>query len=240
MRATLVLLLASAALLSICSAQDLDNCNLSDPTGLSRCLKGLLISARPKIAQEADPLSLANFEDGDVKGSDIVIRGIAGYRVGQLSVSFPADRQVAVHATIAWPRIKGNLKAEVRKCKKILWKRICIRVRGRPEVTVGRTVGSLNTTLNVVVASNGQISVRARGTSVSLNLASIRIKANLRGVLGLFNRLFGDPASRITTRLANKWWRNNKSKIENKAKRALEKVVKEKLSLQLSRLLKLG
>ena len=237
MRSALLLLLA--ALLTLSWAQDLDHCDLSDPAGLSRCIKKLLIDSRPKIAQEADPLRLDNFRDGDVEGSNIRITGISGYSVDQLSLTFPRDQQIKVSARLSWPRIIGKLDAKIRKCKKILWKKRCITVRGRPEVTVGRTEGSLTTTLNVHVAADGKISVTATGTNVSLNLASIRIKANLRGAIGFFNRLFGDPASRITTKLANKWWRNNKTKIEGKARDALDKAVREKVSQELSKLLRI-
>lgn len=239
MRVDLLLLLASAALLVGCTALDPADCDLGDPDGLSRCIKQLLIDSRPKIAEEADPLRLPNHRDGDLSASGIVIRGIAGFSVDSLSVTFPRDQQIAVHATIAWPHLRGDLDVEVRKCKKILWKKRCLKARASPDVTVGRTRGTLRTTLNVAVAADGKVTVTASGTRVSLDLASIRVKANLRGALGLFNRLFGDPASRITTKLANKWWGKNKAKIETKAKDALDKAVREKVSAQLSRLLKL-
>ena len=238
MRGYLLLLLASAALLAGCVAQPLDECDLGDPDGLSRCIKQLLDDSRPKIRQEADPLHLPNHNDGDLSASNIVVTGIAGYSVDRLSVSFPRDQQIGVVASIAWPHLRGDLDVRVRKCKKILWKRRCVSVRARPDVHVGRTVGTLRTTLAVDVAPDGKVSVTARGTSVSLNLASVRVKANVRGAIGFFNRLFGDPASRITTKLANKWWRNNKGKIEAKARDALDKAVREKVSVQLSRLLK--
>ncbi|XP_043211677.1 uncharacterized protein LOC122376067 [Amphibalanus amphitrite] len=239
MRAAPLLLLGLAALLAAGDAQDTANCDLGDPAGLSDCIKQLLVEARPKVAQEADPLRLPNNRDGDVELSNIRVHGISGYSVDGLSVSFPSDQQIAVRATISWPHINGKLDAKIRKCKKVIFKKVCVSVRGRPEVRVGRTVGSLTTTLNVHVGADGRIMVTASGTRVSLNLASIRVKANLRGAIGFFNRLFGDPASKITTKLANKWWGKNKGKIEGKARDALDKAVREKVAVHLARLLKI-
>ena len=225
-------------LLADCTAQNGDTCDLGDPAGLSSCIKRLLADARPKVAEKADPLRLPDHKDGDLSASNIVIRGIADYSVEALTVTFPGSQQIAVRATIAWPRLRADLDATLKKCKRILFKRRCFRLRARPDVTVGRTAGTLTTTLAVQVAAGGQLTVRASDTKVTLSLARPRVKANLRGFVGFLNRIFFDPASRISTKLANKWWRKNKSKIQTKASNALDKIVRDELSVHLGRLLK--
>ena len=234
----LLLLLGSAAMLAGCAAQDPTNCDLGDPAGLSNCIKQLLIESRSKIAKEADPLRLPDHNKDGVQASNIRVLGISRYSVDDLDVSFPSGQKIAVSAKISWPRIKGYLNVKARKCKRIVFK-LCATVRAEPEVKVGRTEGTLTTTLNINVAPDGKITVTASGTNVSLNLASISVKANLKRFIGAINRLFGDPASRIVTKKANKWWRDNKAKIEKKAKDALDKAVREKVAVHLSRLLRL-
>ena len=240
MRVDLLLLLASVALLVDCAALNPADCDLGDPDGLSRCIKQLLIDSRPEIAELADPLHVAEYEDDGLKLSNIVIRGIAGFSVGNLSVTFPGDQQISVYANITWPHLRGDLDGRLRKCKRILWKKRCVTLRGRPDIFVGRTRGTLRTTLNVAVAADGKITVTTNGTDVSLDLASITVIAHLRGAVGWFNRLFKDPASKYFTKEAKKWWEKNKAqKVEKKIEKALDKVVKEKVSVHLSRLLKI-
>ncbi|XP_043211646.1 uncharacterized protein LOC122376045 [Amphibalanus amphitrite] len=239
MRAAPLLLLGLAALLAAGDAQGTANCDLGDPAGLRDCVKQLLIEARPTVAKKVDPLRLPDQIEKNTKLTNIKVYGISGYSVDRLSVSFPSAEQMAVSATISWPHIKGKLDGWARRCIDIWITDLCASASAKPEITVGRTVGSLTTTLNVHVGGDGRITVTASGTRVSLNLASIRVKSNVSGVTGFFNRVFGDPASNYLTKKAKSLWSKHKSTIERKARDALDSAVKERLAVHLSRLLKL-
>ena len=196
----LLLLLASAALLAGCTALDPVDCELDDAASLSRCIKQLLINARPQIAQLADPLRVDKYKSGKLEMSNIVVRGISGFSVERLSVTLPRDRQIAVHATISWPHLRGNLDAKARRC----WWIACITAKAKPDVTVGSARGTLRTTLNVNVARNRRVTVTASGTRVSLDLTDIKVKPNLKGAVGLFARIFSNPTKYVTDKV-NEW-----------------------------------
>jgi len=229
----------TATLLAVAAANPAFDCDLSNPAALSGCIKRLLLESRDKVRQEADPLHLPNENKDDIETKNIVVRGIAGYEVDHLAVTFPNEQQIAVTATIAWPHIVGDLFVRIKKCKKIFWKKRCVSASAEPHVTVGRTSGTLTTTLQININEHGEISVDAKGTRVSLNLPRIHVTANIRNKVGSFlNKIIGKPADKIASKLANKWWGRNKGKIEGKARAALDKAVNDKLSVQLGDLLK--
>nr|QTP96541.1 adult cement protein 24 [Chelonibia testudinaria] len=232
-----VVLLASAALLVVRSAQVPLECDLDSSSSISHCLKQLLIKYRGKVASQADPLRLSNYDRGAVHIWDIVVRGLSGYNVDHLSVTFPHKMQIAVKASISWSHIFADASLKARGCKRFIFK-FCATVRARPHLSVGRTTGTLTTKLNVVRQPNGQLAAYASGTQVSLHLASIHVKANVRGFAGLVNRILGDPASKYATRAANKLWASKRARIQDMAKKALDKVVRENVSPHLGRLLK--
>lgn len=224
-------------LVSVAAGQSL-NCDIGNPGALSYCLKNLLNAARSRIKAKADPLTLPNQNNDGVEVWNTRVYGLSNYNVEDLAITFPHQHKIAVDASIVWPVITADLTAKVRKCKRII-KKLCAQATGDVRISMGRTVGTLSTTLNFHVGPNGKLSITPVNTQVRLSLPKIHVKISLKSKVGkFFNRILGDPVSRIATKLTNKWWGKNRSKIETKAKNAFNEAIREDVSPKLENLLK--
>ena len=238
LRSASVLLLLSA----VASAQPPD-CDIGRPEALNDCVRKLLEGFRNDIHKSSDPLRLDNEEKRDGKVtttiSDIKIHGLASYDIPHLNVTFPdGGTQLAVQATIAWPRLRGNLHARAKAETRILGKKIRASVSADVEVRVKNPVGSLDVTIQIDVHENGTIAARPINTAVSVSLSDIDVDVRLGGVGRWVDRLIGNPTSRITELVAEHLWKRKwRRQVEQKAKEALEEAIVEKLGLQLSNLL---
>ncbi|KAF0295146.1 hypothetical protein FJT64_007279 [Amphibalanus amphitrite] len=242
MRITLLTIL-SAALLASCTAApsaDPTECDISRPDRLSACIERLLSAAQPLVRWPwlLDPLRLPNQTYGSLETWDAVVLDLSHYEVSSVSAMPLSNSEVAVSVQLQWPEITGAMSARLRKCRRVVFE-LCASASARPHIFVKETLGVIATILKIDAGPDGRTRVRASDTVVALKPGDLKVKVNLRGLVGAVNNIIGDPASRIATDLTNKWWNNNRPAMEKKLSKALESLVENELTRDLEKLVRL-
>ena len=211
------------------------NCDVSSPSSLSECLRQLLESSRPRLADSLDPLEMADRTTGGLHASNITILGLSSYRVQSTAAELLPSGGFGLRARVTWRRLHGVLDATMTRCRFLLVE-LCYKVRARPLVTFRRAAADLATTLKLAFGHDG-LTFAPHLTDVRLEVGNMTVRANLDGELGQLNKALDDPASRALTQWADEWWRQDRWRLERRATDALDRLIRDKLAGRIRQLL---
>ena len=211
------------------------NCDVSSPESLSGCLRRLLENSRPRLADSLDPLKMADRTSGGLHASNITFLGLSSYRVKSTSAELLPSGGFGLRARVAWRHLHGVMDATVTRCRFVLVE-FCYKLRAKPLVTFRRAFADMSTTLKLAF-THGGLTFAPHFTDARLQVRNITVKANLDGELGELNEALDDPASRAITQWANEWWRQDRWRVERRATKALDRLIRDKLASRIRELL---
>ena len=235
--------LLSVGLLTTVGLAAAPDCDLSSAASLTRCVRGILSDSanQPALRRLLDPLPLKDINEtiGALNWSftGVRVHGLSEYRIEHLEIRHSEKREVTVRFAARWRRLLASGAASFSLCNQVLDKKLCVSFDARPRVRVEDLMANMETRLQFAIGGE-RLKVTPVGTRIGINVPRIYVTVNLVGFLGVSDKLLKYPSNKFAKRLAKQMWVKHRKKVEELAKKHMNRLIEKHLSPKLETLLK--